>query len=501
MLGLGLGLNKAWCLGGALNSFSIAKSFYFDGVNQDFSADSLVSNVSSNTKGTFNILYKPLETTKAANETIVSFGNSSTLEYLGIFHLSTGKLSIQTVKVSTTQFNIHATNIPFTIGEWCLITIVQNGVRPIIYINGLPIAMTDVNNTNLTSWLSNLTNVDTFNIGAIDYNGGGEQFYLNGYVSQVSYIDTDISAAQCLDFYNEGQPKNPQTLFGANCKFFFNPDNSGDTAQFSVVDNVNSITATSSNMTDADKTPITPYADPIADLVTNYSFINAWGFENQSINGTTSTLIDYKAIHDLSNPAIANQWTFIGGDANINNRPSGYFVTDDYAYKAVANYNSGASTGGIHAVFTTNADVTNTGTIFCTSDESSVSYYVGMLITSGKIKIIIRNTTATATRYEVTCDTTAISSNTSYAVSVYQNGSTLQVLINGVTQSLTVTAGTAETYWFADIPNRDNISIGALVGSVVIYADLDIAFVGVSEDFADATVLSTHNELKTIFGI
>lgn len=473
--------------------FSIAKSFYLDGVNESFNvvhSDLSTYFEGTNKKFTLSFLVN-FNTITNSPEIIGNYNGSKTSAIVNV--LATG--AIVFYNSSTTLKSFRTNTGVITSGGWRVIDVVvdmETLSNCAIYVDG-------VSKTIASNTLTNICDVvvTDYKIGQ----SGNGLFFTDGYLSYISLIDRVLTSTEITNKYNNGKPKNPQSLFGANCKWFFNSDNSGDTAQFSVVDSVNSITATSVNMEDADKTPITPYSDPISTLVTKYSFINAWSFENQTINGTTSTLTDYKAIHDLSNPAIANQWTFIGGDANINNRASGYFVTDDYAYKSVANYNSGASTGSIHAVFTTNADVTTNNFIFGSSDESTSNYIFDFFIGNSKLKARIRNTTAVGQRYEFECSTTTILANTSYVVSVYQNGSTLQVLINGTAQSLNVTNGTAETYWFADIPNRDNITIGATIFVTAGYSDLDIAFMGVSDDFADATVLANHNELKTLYGI
>lgn len=477
-------------LGGA---FNIANSFYLDGVNEYFTIPnaSLINTIAgTNKQFTLNFVFKRQ--------------NIGVLQHLIANYTSGTDFSIY-VAISTVnklQFTIYdgvlarnlITNETITNQQiWYHVTIKYDGVTPSnskIIINGVD-----------STYSSNTLTSTIFNSSTIFKIGNALTYYMNVYFQSMYLVDRIVTDEENTNHYNNGKPKNPQSLFGTNCKFFFNSDNSGDTAQFSVVDSVNSITATSVNMEDADKTPLTPYTDPLQAIIDKYATLNAWSFENFGINGTTSTIYDYEGTHDLSNPAVANQPTFIGGDANINNRPSAYFVTDDYLYKATANYLSGQSTGSVHMVFTTNADVTTNSFIFSSNDTASANYIFDFYYGSGKIRGRIRDTNATERRYDFTCDTTTILANTSYVVSVYQNGTTLQVLINGVAQSLTITNGTAETYWFANISNRDNISIGATIYSSAGYSDIDIALVQITSDSADSTVLANHNELKTLYGI
>ena len=243
--------------GSSSSAFIIANSFLLDGVDEYFNADSLVANVSSDTVGTINVLTKSVNILPSAVARITSFGYTTGQEGIDIAQLTTGEVRLLCQLGGTIQYNV-TTDSAIDLTSWTLISIIQDGVQPKILINGVEIAQTTTNPNGLSVWLSSLTNIDNFRIGQFSRNSTINYDY-NGYISHISYLNTNISTAQCLDFYNEGQPKNPQILFGANCKFFFNPDNSGDTAQFSVVDSVNSITATSVNLEDADKTTETPY--------------------------------------------------------------------------------------------------------------------------------------------------------------------------------------------------------------------------------------------------
>jgi len=478
-LGSNFGFNSGGLSNYFGNQFSIEKSFYLDGVNEYFTIPNAdIVNIMSGTAKSFTIAFV-MKRVKLGD--VRFFNNLSTNGFLFRFD-SANSLDILTKDSGVTK-QIKTTSLT-DLSDFYIVSVSIDGTTPSnskIYINGAAATLS-----------ANTLSGQTDDSG-LDFSLGDNE-YINyfGLKSGTHTLDEHIS------WYNNGKPKEAAKVFG-DFDFDFNPDRSTSTAQFTV-DCLNGISITSSNMEDEDLSPLTPYTTPIQDIVNKYSFINAWSMANYGINGTTSTAEDYLGVHDLTNPAVANQPTFIGGDGYINNYPSSYFVTDDYLYKAVSNYNSGASTGSIHAVFTTNADVTSTQGIFSSCDQSSTAYHALLIISLGKIKVNFRNTTASGTRYEVTCDTTPMSINTSYAVSVYQNGSTLQVLINGVAQSLTIVDGTAETYWFADIPNRDNISIGSIVQTTTIYSDLDIAFVGVSDDFADATVLSTHEELNDVYG-
>jgi hypothetical protein len=236
-------------------NFTIAKSFLFDGVDEYFNADTLVANVSTDTVGTINVLVKTENVTPSATFHFFSFSDTNQATFIVLNQQTNGKIRLNCTINNVFQFRIDTTSA-IDLTSWTLISAVQNGTQPVIYVNGVAVAQTNVTATDLTRWVADCTGVDNCRIGALFYTAIA---YGKGYISQCSYLNTDISSAQVLDLYNNGKPKNPQTVFGANCKLFFNPDNSGSTAQFAVIDRINSITSTSVNMENADKTTETPY--------------------------------------------------------------------------------------------------------------------------------------------------------------------------------------------------------------------------------------------------
>ena len=130
--------------------------------------------------------------------------------------------------------------------------------------------------------------------------------------SQLSIIDRCLTVSEVEDWDNDGFPKNPQTLFDANCVYLFNPDDSGSTAQFSVVDSVNGITATSVNMVDADKLTDTPYIlSPISNR-----------FDNNFINSLV-----YEVDVDFNKRAGGSEWKFTYSGTKLNLRFKGSLGT------------------------------------------------------------------------------------------------------------------------------------------------------------------------------
>jgi hypothetical protein len=462
------------------SAFSIAKSFYLDGVDEYFTIPNadLSSVLQGVVQASFNFTFK---FTNDDNFTLWGNGNINRGIFIGYAQSSNfiqmyyyNEFSqAKYIRFPSSAFTVNAwNNATFTIDT----TTVSNNK---LFVNGAEISP---DTSTLISSQEVLTTADDFSIG-LSIAGFGNY---DGYINQISVIDRVISLSEHQSWYNNGKPKDPQALFGANCKYFFNPDNSGDTAQFSVVDSVNSITATSVNMVDADKTPITPYSDPISDLVTKYGFLNAWSGENVEINGTTTTAKDYASEHDLANPTVASQPTFVGGNADFNNRPIIDFDgIDDQLTKAVANWRSADSSGCFVAVINTTGNY-----YFSTNDNSSNSSWFSMYKSGLNIHGLVKNGSIMVE-----------STNSFTGANVYGaigTGVEFKEFINGVDE----TTNQASYSWLDSLPTqRDDITMGATTRLSNIFANCEVAFIGYLPYTDDATIIACQNELKTIFGI
>ena len=232
--------------------FTINNSFLLDGVNESFSVTPFAS-MDSQTNGSISVVFKSADFSSAASRCVFSYNDGT--NYVAIrFYSNTFSIFVRTGGAN--QWVLVGTGTPIANNTWYHLVIVQNGTNPVVYLNGATITQSFTLSTNKTKWFNDITGTE-MNIGKNLATGSTWEF--EGYIQQVAYISQVLTLSDCANLYNGGKPKSPQTLFGANCKFFFNADKSGDVAQFTVFDSVNSINATSVNMEDSDKTSVTPY--------------------------------------------------------------------------------------------------------------------------------------------------------------------------------------------------------------------------------------------------
>lgn len=238
---------------GVVIDFYIGNSFLFDGVNERFTIPQAnLQSTITDSGGTWSISVMVKRSSIGTNQCL--FGKNGNSVYFRFDATNQIRFGVVTPTPVTTT-SLITTNDFTDLNKWLFITFTMNqnlaaGSCGQIYVNGV---LQTYSNNNIGNSIQPQTAVWTV--------GSQTSFvqYFNGYIQSLSVQDKVLSLAEHQDYYNNGKPKNPQDLFGANNKYFFNADNSGNTAQFSVVDSINTITATSLNMEDADKTTETPY--------------------------------------------------------------------------------------------------------------------------------------------------------------------------------------------------------------------------------------------------
>jgi len=229
-------------------------SFLIDGTNEQFTIPNadLSTILQGNVTASLNFVFYPLTQTN-----FLLWSNGKTHPNRGI-HVFWSSSSIGVKYNRVSDGTIRGINFPasaFVINAWNFVTLTIDTVtgQGTLKANGIEITSTS---STMVAGDMVISNSDNFIFG------GGETgafTNLNGYINQMSIVNRIISLSEHQDWYNSGKPLNSQDYFSTDNKLFFNSDNSGSVAQFSVVDSVNSITATSENLETADKVSFVPY--------------------------------------------------------------------------------------------------------------------------------------------------------------------------------------------------------------------------------------------------
>ena len=124
------------------SSFS-TNSFTFDGNSDYINANSSSGFISGDNTGTISLWVQPNDITN--NQTILCFSNSSeTRRYIAFgFNSSLGfYVEMRTTISANSGFLVHADVNPFSVGTWTHLAIVQNGVSPQLYVDGVAVSQT-----------------------------------------------------------------------------------------------------------------------------------------------------------------------------------------------------------------------------------------------------------------------------------------------------------------------------------------------------------------------
>lgn len=230
--------------------YSVLHSFLFDGTDKHF--DSIDhEKINPTTTGTSKSYTYLLSIKRNDILNSIAYGNYNGSNFSTKLQFNGGE--IQYINMDSGVSKVLSTNSSFTsITDWYHIAYVIDGEsvsNSRIYVNGVD---------------ETLTNTLTYNSDAIGNayhigDSGDKTLHANIYFSGISLINNALTSTQVSEWYNNGKPLNPSVLHDSNCVMNLNADNSGDTAQFTITDSVNSITATSNNMETVDKTTETPY--------------------------------------------------------------------------------------------------------------------------------------------------------------------------------------------------------------------------------------------------
>ncbi len=183
------------------------KAFDFDGINDFINIDDVFTNeLVTNTKGTWCAWAKPVDATPTTTEYFISFADTDGNQRMALFILTTGEL--RGLHRNTAGVNwVLATDVAaFSDGVQTHISIVQDAISPILYVNGVAVAQTFSFSADKTSWFSDASGIDNGRIGDFSHNGAGEANFFDGDIDDIRIYDRDLSAAEVLEIYNSEKP-------------------------------------------------------------------------------------------------------------------------------------------------------------------------------------------------------------------------------------------------------------------------------------------------------
>lgn len=167
-----------------------------DGIQVDAFA---LARANTDTQGTFSAWINIPDIT--GSYAIIGCGDASADEFI-TFSVVAGKLEINCTDATTKAYEVTSTSVVIKPHQWMHVAVSHNAARPILYVNGLVVAMTDTVSTDLTKWFKDCALIDGGHIGAAE-EGGAAALTLEykGAISNVKYWNVALTATQIDDDY------------------------------------------------------------------------------------------------------------------------------------------------------------------------------------------------------------------------------------------------------------------------------------------------------------
>jgi len=196
----------------------VSGAFVFDGVDDFINIDGALTPLANTTTGTWEVWVKPVDATPSVLGGIIAFGDANAISFLSIDIATDGILRAISRSV-TLQWNLNTDSPVFIDNAWTYVTIVQDGISPIIYVNAIIVAQTFVSTIDITAWFSSISGLDNGRIGGRNNSSGGEMQFFDGQIDEVKFRKTALTAEQIRQNYLDSKhfnAKNTQVDLNAD---------------------------------------------------------------------------------------------------------------------------------------------------------------------------------------------------------------------------------------------------------------------------------------------
>lgn len=236
------------------------------------------------------------------------------------------------------------------------------------------------------------------------------------------------------------------------------------------------------------RTAITPFSVKKVGSVFNLpSALHEWNYQNATDVGTTLTKVDTGSVGgwNTSNLDAASEPTLNSDNVEYNG-------TTQYTINNTANFRSADTTGVMHFKFIPTDNTSSQVNYIWASSDTALSSLVSIAYIDLKIRVNIR----LGGSLLVLDTVSTMTLNTVNTVSIYSDGSTVRILLNGSLATLTLVLGTNDGRWFNYVTGRDNITSGAILTTVNIFSPSKQIYECYTSYVSGAATLTDHNLIR-----
>ena len=174
-------------------------AFYFDGSNA-INVDGMIDDLASTSTGTWSFWAKLPDVTPDQHATFLMFGDENANRHLSLWLLSSGTFYFASHNFGNHHFIVETTSPALTDDEWFNLVVVQDGVQPKIYLNGVQQTTINTVGTNLSSWFHDSPPFDNARIGVLDQNGLTQTYFV-GAIDDVVVYNRALTDIEIQDLY------------------------------------------------------------------------------------------------------------------------------------------------------------------------------------------------------------------------------------------------------------------------------------------------------------
>ena len=185
----------------ALLQLDNAYSMDFDGTNDSINIDGALTTLSSTTVGSWSYWVKTTNATLSSPQRMIQFGDTNGNGFLYIRIETDGKIGSQARNSNVSDWSFKSDSAIFSNNTWTHIAVVQDGVQPKVYKNGVEVPITFTTSTDKTAWFSDLPSLDNGRIGCGNQNNAGDIQFFNGAIDEVSFFNTALTEFEVKSIY------------------------------------------------------------------------------------------------------------------------------------------------------------------------------------------------------------------------------------------------------------------------------------------------------------
>ncbi len=174
----------------------------YNGSDDYVDADSTLTQLASTTVGTWMLWTKLDDATPAANMFPMGCGDANVNSLLGMFIDTSGRMNFLARFEGATQWLILTTAAVLSDGKYANLAVIQDGISPIVLVNGVQVAQSFSSEVDKTHWFNDQNALDTCRVGACWYNNLSNTAMTDGNTALPIMETRVMSVAEVLSIVN-----------------------------------------------------------------------------------------------------------------------------------------------------------------------------------------------------------------------------------------------------------------------------------------------------------